>query len=72
LSSTMQSLVVALVMLWKRDIRRNSSEVSLISVIFTASLYGGGIIQKIMETATTNHNSIYISQVPFVLVVLFF
>ena len=35
----MQSLVVALVMLWKRDIRRNSSEVSLISVIFTASLH---------------------------------
>jgi hypothetical protein len=55
LSSTMQSLVVALVMLWKRDIRRNSSEVSLISVIFTASLYGG-IVQKMMATATTNHS----------------
>ena len=69
----MQSLVVALVMLWKRDIRRNSSEVSLISVIFTASLYGG-IMQKMTETATINHsqNSIYISQVPFLLFVLFF
>ena len=34
--STMQSLAVALVMLWKSDINRSSSEVSLISII-TAS-----------------------------------
>jgi hypothetical protein len=49
----MQSLAVALVMLWKRDIKRSSSEVSLISVIFSAASLSLRTFRRQTTTATT-------------------
>jgi hypothetical protein len=68
----MQSLAVALVMLWKRDIRRSSSEVSLISVISQRPYNEAGCKKQWRQQQQIIFIAQFISHSTFVLLVLFF